>query len=734
MKRFFSALLAVIMILAASAAAIPASAARSGFSDVEEDRWSVDSIKYAVDNGYMKGVADEKFAPDGPLTRAMAATVLWRVAGTPDPSSPCGFIDVPSDEWYSDAVAWAEEAGVTFGVSEAYFDPEGNVTREALSALLFRFSSLAPVSVTERADLTEYSDGEDVADWAVEPFGWAIEAGLVEGVDGGALAPSESATREQFAAIIERYDDVFKLQYNSPVIRTSYKEREYPLVTDADFYVSTTGDDAADGSFEHPFGTWSRALEAVRSIDRTGKDEIKVAFMGGDYGQLGITLTPEDGGDDECRVVFCKYGDGDVVFNNGLDLRPDDFTELTEDEKAHFPKKAVENIRKADVSYVLENGIDAGDVIIFHDGGICVEARYPNKYADGSDYLMPAASYNDAHSLKIFNPVMMRKLAGYDELSFSTMKTYGYIIRGYRKDTFIVGGYDPETGVLDIANWETSEFGVMRNWSGVDGKGLQLCITNVPAELDAPHEYWIDPSTATLYAYDPDGTYHVPVRGTMIEMSGVNDVTFRGLSFRNTSGSFIRGELSHGVSLERCSFSGCSSIAGVYFNDCLVDRPLGLAVRECDFSLAYGASLYANGGCSDQYRFAKRSDIVFDNNFVSSSNLCYDVECAIDLPRCCGLTVTHNEFRNTSRGAVSSSAGRTTCSSNTTYSPVSCRIPRTAARCTPTVPRTDGTSRYGRTSLTICPPRERVRSAITSTTTRAESRYARTCSTTRRRP
>ncbi|MBQ6677942.1 MAG: S-layer homology domain-containing protein, partial [Clostridia bacterium] len=273
MKRLLSFFLAIVMT-AALAAAIHAGAAKIVFSDVGADRWSAASIGYAVENGYMNGVGGGLFDPEGPLTRAMVATVLWRREGSPVPSAQRGFSDVPSEEWYTDAVAWAKEAGVVKGLTETAFGPDEYITREQLATMLFRFSSSAPVSVPERADLTPFSDEEKVSSWADEPLGWAVEAGIINGTDGNRLAPDGFATREQFAAIIERYDRSFKLAYNEPVLFSHYTEPEYPLVTDADFYVSADGSDDNDGSFAHPFRTWERARDAVRTLDRTGRSGI----------------------------------------------------------------------------------------------------------------------------------------------------------------------------------------------------------------------------------------------------------------------------------------------------------------------------------------------------------------------------------------------------------------------------------------------------------------------------
>ncbi|MBR4661888.1 MAG: S-layer homology domain-containing protein, partial [Clostridia bacterium] len=127
MKKPFSMLLAAVMIAAAFAASVPATAA-AAFSDVEGGRWSAASIKYAVKNEYMNGIGGGKFDPEGSLTRAMVATVLWRREGSPAPAAASGFDDVPAGEWYTDAVAWAKETGVVKGLTETAFGPDEFIT------------------------------------------------------------------------------------------------------------------------------------------------------------------------------------------------------------------------------------------------------------------------------------------------------------------------------------------------------------------------------------------------------------------------------------------------------------------------------------------------------------------------------------------------------------------------------------------------------------------------------
>ncbi|MBR3416676.1 MAG: S-layer homology domain-containing protein, partial [Clostridia bacterium] len=430
MKKLLSLILAVIMLAAVAAIPLPASAAVS-FSDVTENMWSYKSISYAVASGYMQGVGDGKFDPEGSLTRAMVATVLWRREDSPAPAAPSGFDDVPAGEWYSDAVAWAKENGVVNGTSEVTFEPDAFITREQLGTMLFRFSSSAPVSVPERADLSPFADGGKVSEWATEPLEWAVQAGLIKGTDGNRLAPDGFATREQFAAIIERYDDTFRLHYNTPRLVSSHTEREYPLVTDADFYVSADGSDENDGSYEHPFKTWDRAIGAVRGIPKTAeKGGITVAFKAGEYPAPHVTMTAEDSGTPECPVTYCKYGDGDVTFNGGLDLYPEDFTDIDESEKALFNEKYADNIKKYDFSYVLDSGLDKDSVVIFSEDWLCTPARYPNRYPDGADSLLYGASSHTRTAMKIIHPILSRRIASYSPEAVEDMEIYGYIIWG----------------------------------------------------------------------------------------------------------------------------------------------------------------------------------------------------------------------------------------------------------------------------------------------------------------
>ena len=151
MKKVFALVLSIIML---ASAAVAVSADGSPFTDVKTSRWSYDSIKYAVEKGYMNGVGDNKFDPAGSMTRGMVVTVLYRREGSPAVTFRDDFTDVKAGKYYSDAVIWAKDEGVVNGITETTFDPNGKITREQLATMLSRFSERCPVSVPDAVHIS----------------------------------------------------------------------------------------------------------------------------------------------------------------------------------------------------------------------------------------------------------------------------------------------------------------------------------------------------------------------------------------------------------------------------------------------------------------------------------------------------------------------------------------------------------------------------------------------------
>ena len=658
MKKLLSLFIAIVMT-AAFVAVLPVSSA-SIFSDVQSDRWSASSIFYAVNSGYMKGVGGDKFDPAGSLTRAMVATVLWRRENSPAPSAPSGFDDVPAGEWYADAVAWAKEAGVVQGVSDKEFNPNGLITREQLATMLFRFSSSAPVSVPERADLSPFADSGKVSDWATEPLEWAVESGLIKGTDGGKLAPGGFATREQFAAIIERFDKTFKLKYNEPVVRSHYTEKDYGLADDADFFVSPSGSDGNDGSFDRPFATWNKAAEAVRELKKTKTGDITVAFMAGTYDSLSVILTEEDSGSPDQRITYRAYGDGDPVFEGGTVFSADDFSDLNAEEAARFSKNVASKIKKIDLGSMIR---DTSSFRIYSDDGILIPARYPNRYDDGTDQLFVTATTTSDFTMKITMKTMKDRLdKKYKDLT--GLQIYGFLTYGWHKETLSVSDYDPETGIFTVPDASSSEYaklsgapglryGVEENgviWSKED---VMFAFLNMPEDLDARGEYLFDKETGTLYVYDPHGEYVIPQKTTSVKLIGADDITISGFSFIGSQDAPIRAASSSSFYLDNCKFRVTSGNEFVVVERAVKGVDFDFRLTNCDFESAplYAVRVHPQQEGATRYDYPVSG--FYDNNRFAKIGIGKDGGCALFIRDHESGTISHNEFEDCARYAIS---------------------------------------------------------------------------------
>ena len=134
------------------------------YTDTDVDAWYHEALDFAVGSGYMGGVAADRFDPEGTLTRAMLATILYRMSGETGGSHP--FTDVPANEWYADAVAWAYTAGVVNGTGPTLFSPQEPVTREQTAAMLYRYAAHMGEDTKPQGNLSAFRDAEEISEYA----------------------------------------------------------------------------------------------------------------------------------------------------------------------------------------------------------------------------------------------------------------------------------------------------------------------------------------------------------------------------------------------------------------------------------------------------------------------------------------------------------------------------------------------------------------------------------------
>lgn len=175
------------------------------FVDVAKRDWCYDSVKYVYEQGLMAGFDKNHFCPEASTSRAMLATVLWRLAGEPKSTGALCYSDCDANGWYAGAVAWGTENGVLRGYADGTFDPGAPVTREQLAAMLYRYAQKTGADVSKRTALDGFSDAGEVSSYAQTAMQWVVANGIVAGRGRDLLAPKAGATRAETAAMLERF-------------------------------------------------------------------------------------------------------------------------------------------------------------------------------------------------------------------------------------------------------------------------------------------------------------------------------------------------------------------------------------------------------------------------------------------------------------------------------------------------------------------------------------------------
>ena len=167
-------------------------------------------MSYVIARELMNGMDETHFAPEGNLTRGMLVTTLYRLAGEPEVAEPATFSDVKAGRYYTEAVAWGEDLGIVKGMTDDTFSPEGTVTREQAATFLYRYvTEYLKQEAVEGADLTAFTDGSKVQDYAKTAMSWAVAEGFFEGYGDGTFRPGAVLTRAQMAKLLTILDQNF---------------------------------------------------------------------------------------------------------------------------------------------------------------------------------------------------------------------------------------------------------------------------------------------------------------------------------------------------------------------------------------------------------------------------------------------------------------------------------------------------------------------------------------------
>ena len=178
----------------------------STFSDVPSHEWYYQAVTYVSTNGIMSGNGN-RFAPSERLTRGMMAQILYNLEKAED-TGAATFPDVTDSDWFAKAAAWASSQGFMSGYSNGSFGANDDITREQLAVILYRYAAVKGYDVFAKAELFGFADGGTTADWAAEAMRWAVGSGLLSGKTGvvaTGLDPTGTATRAEVAQIFTSF-------------------------------------------------------------------------------------------------------------------------------------------------------------------------------------------------------------------------------------------------------------------------------------------------------------------------------------------------------------------------------------------------------------------------------------------------------------------------------------------------------------------------------------------------
>ncbi len=310
MKRILSLLLVAAMLLSLT----PAFAAgKTPFEDVPAGAWYEDAAAYLNEQGYVNGVSKTQFDPDGSMTRAMVVTILHRMGGGVLAVEPSGFADVPADAWYASAVAWAAANRITNGVDDTHFDPDGIITREMLSTLLWRYAEMRyERDYFERYVAEEaFTDADPVSEWALLPMRLSIGSHVIQGrkTDSGVLwAAKDTCTRAEAVTMLHRF------------LQLEFTDKEPIVSSDADRLadVSLKLFRAAEEPGKNIVASPLSMIYALAMLNNGASDETKAqleALFGCDAAALTDMLSAY------AKTVPNAYGGGKIRLANAMWVR-----------------------------------------------------------------------------------------------------------------------------------------------------------------------------------------------------------------------------------------------------------------------------------------------------------------------------------------------------------------------------------------------------------------------------
>lgn len=172
-------------------------------SDVPLNAWYAESVEYALQKGLVSGTGPDAFSPQGTVTRAQLAQILWRLGGS-KLRPAADFSDVAPTDWYYDAVNWCSREGLMSGTGSG-FQPNSILTREQLALVLMKYAQWEDRNTNKRKELDHFTDSYKASTWAVDGLEWATACGLLSGYTDGTLRPDSGSSRAELVTVLRSF-------------------------------------------------------------------------------------------------------------------------------------------------------------------------------------------------------------------------------------------------------------------------------------------------------------------------------------------------------------------------------------------------------------------------------------------------------------------------------------------------------------------------------------------------
>ena len=177
------------------------------FPDLDPTAWYHEHTDYVISHGLMNGNEKGLFEPNGTVTRAQMVTLLWNLKGKPVVNFYMTYSDVSEETWYAEAIRWATSEGIVSGCGDGSFGPADTITREQMATMIYQYEKKYGDGGFTGTWMFRmpFNDLDQISEWAYEGVAWCYMNQVISGKSADLFDPQGIATRTEMAAILTQY-------------------------------------------------------------------------------------------------------------------------------------------------------------------------------------------------------------------------------------------------------------------------------------------------------------------------------------------------------------------------------------------------------------------------------------------------------------------------------------------------------------------------------------------------